>query len=259
MRRVRLIHWNAEEARPRVAALREMGYEVLFQKLDTPVAHRILREDTPAAFVIDLTRMPSHGRDIALVLRTRKATRRTPIVFVEGDEEKVARIRAVLPDAVYTSWSRVGTALRRAIAMPPAEPVAPPSAMAGYSGTPLPKKLGIKPGFVVAMAGAPPEFPDTLGELPEGATLHESSRGRADLIVWFVRTRLELDRGIDTMADRAGAGPIWIAWPKKSSGVTTDVTENAVQKTGLDAGLVDYKVCAIDATWSGLLFRRRKK
>jgi hypothetical protein len=129
--------------------------------------------------------------------------------------------------------------------------------MAGYSGTPLPRKLGIKPGSVVAVVAAPDGFEAALDPLPPGASLRADARGRPDLAVWFVRSFRELrsDR-IDRLAD---GRPLWIAWPKKASGVPTDLTENVVRHAGLARGLVDTKVCAIDETWSGLLFRRRRQ
>jgi hypothetical protein len=130
------------------------------------------------------------------------------------------------------------------------------SPAAGYSGTPLPKKLGIKPGHRIALLKAPAGFEgDTLGELPPGVTVLRRARPPLDVIVAFVRTRSALDRGLDTWrAALDPAGGLWIAWPKQTSGVVTDVHEGAVRQAGLATGLVDNKVCAIDATWSGLRF-----
>jgi hypothetical protein len=124
-------------------------------------------------------------------------------------------------------------------------------AMAGYSGTPLPKKLGIAPGSSVALVGAPEAF--ELGELPVGASVR---LGASDLVVWFVRARRELRP--ERMRRLADGRPLWVAWPKKASGVATDLTENVIRDTGLAQGLVDTKVCAMDETWAGLLFRRRR-
>jgi hypothetical protein len=129
--------------------------------------------------------------------------------------------------------------------------------VAGYSGTPLPKKLGIKPGARVGLARAPEGFAATLGELPEGATLQPVGRGagKLDVIICFARKERELAEDVATLPERLDpAGGFWIAWPKKSSGVTTDLTEHAVRDWGLAARLVDNKVCAIDDTWSGLRF-----
>jgi hypothetical protein len=132
-------------------------------------------------------------------------------------------------------------------------------AAAGYSGTPLPRKLGIKPDSVVILLGAPKGFTQTLGVLPKGARLRARSRSRADLTVWFVRSSGELQRSVGSLARHSHQGPLWIAWPKKASGVVTDLSEPVVRRAGLAARMVDYKICAIDATWSGLLFSRKKK
>ena len=135
----------------------------------------------------------------------------------------------------------------------------PASALSAYSGTPLPKKLGIKPGSVVALVGAPEGFEELLGEMPEGVTLRRRAQGRCDLIVWFAASRRELERRVARLGAVAGAGGLWIAWPKKASGVVTDLSERVVREAGLAAGLVDYKIAAIDETWSGLRFARRKR
>jgi hypothetical protein len=127
--------------------------------------------------------------------------------------------------------------------------------MAGYSNTPLPKKLGIKEGCKVALINPPPAFEKTLGKLPSDAVIHSGLSGQArfDVIVVFVTSRAELQRQIAaTRRHMTPAAGLWIAWPKKSSGVASDVTENAVREMALPTGLVDNKVCAIDETWSGL-------
>jgi hypothetical protein len=127
---------------------------------------------------------------------------------------------------------------------------------AGYSGTPLVSKLGIKPGARVAFVGAPVQFDELLGELPSG--VKAVSRGTVDFAIVFVTKRTELAKRFDAFVDRLTPdGMLWISWPKKTAGVATELTENVVREIGLDAGLVDVKVCAIDATWSGLKFVRR--
>jgi hypothetical protein len=132
-----------------------------------------------------------------------------------------------------------------------------PSSTAGYSGTALPKKLGIKPGSIVRTIHAPKDFPQTLGSLPEKARLTRSS-GRSDITLWFVRQSVDLESEKKNILKRDTFGSIWICWPKKASGVQTDLNESSIRNTGLDFGLVDYKICAIDAIWSGLLFTWRK-
>ena len=129
---------------------------------------------------------------------------------------------------------------------------------AGYSGTPLPKKLGIKEGSVVALIGAPTDFERTLGKLPAGVTLTRAPRSKTTLTLWFVTTRAELERNVRTMAPRSEGSGLWIIWPKLSSALAGDVRENIVRDAALAAGMVDFKVCAVDSTWSGLRFSRRK-
>jgi hypothetical protein len=132
--------------------------------------------------------------------------------------------------------------------------------MAGYSGTPLVKKLGIKPGARVALVNAPDNFQATLGELPDDVKFVKSNTKSLDLILCFVLSERILARDFVKLAQRLTSnGMIWIAWPKKSSGVATDLTFERVQRIGLDAGLVDVKICAIDDTWSGLKFVYRLK
>ena len=129
--------------------------------------------------------------------------------------------------------------------------------MAGYSGTPLPKKLGIKEGHQVALLGAPPGFGKTLGKLPAGATTKREPKGKGpfDVIVLFVKRRSDLQKRFRAASKRLDwAGGLWVSWPKKSSGVKTDVDEGFVREHGLDVGLVDNKICAVDDVWSGLRF-----
>lgn len=255
-KRVRLIHVNAAEGKGRAALLRKAGYRVAFEPV-TPVLLKKLRDKPPDALVIDLSRTPSLGRDVGVAVRHWKATRHVPIVFVDGDPEKVRRIEKLVPDAVYTQESHLRSALKRAIAHPPREPVMTDSVLAGYSGTPLPKKLGIKPGSTVGLIGAPRGFEQTLGRLPESVTLRRPALGDCDLLIWFPGSRKELERKVEKMGAATGPGGIWIAWPKQASGVETDLTQTAVRRAGLDHGLVDYKICAIDSTWSGLKFAKR--
>ncbi len=131
--------------------------------------------------------------------------------------------------------------------------------MEGYANRPLVKKLGIRPDSVVVLVGAPNGFEKVLGKLPGDVLIRRQDRGRRSLTLWFVCERRELDRRIYKMAGKVkGGGALWIVWPKKISGLATDLTQTIVRRTGLDTGLVGYKICAIDATWSGLNFIRRK-
>ena len=125
----------------------------------------------------------------------------------------------------------------------------------GYSGTPVVRKLGIKPEARVALIGAPQGFDETLGELPPGVAVRRSLRGRFDVAVAFFVARGALEVRLPALkASLEPAGGLWIAWPKRSSGVDTDLTETVVRELGLTAGLVDNKVCAVDQVWSALRF-----
>lgn len=125
---------------------------------------------------------------------------------------------------------------------------------AGYSGTPLPQKLGIKAGQRIAFLGAPPAFADALGELPEGVgTPRTTLHGPLDLVVAFFVERREFERRLPRLISALEpAGALWIAWPKRAARVETDLAEDVIRDLALAAGVVDVKVCAIDATWSGL-------
>jgi hypothetical protein len=121
---------------------------------------------------------------------------------------------------------------------------------AGYSGTSLPTKLGIRDGSKLALLSAPPGLFDGL---PQGVTITRQARGRADVVVAFCPHRASLESRIAALGKMIfPAGGLWIAWPKRSSGVATDMSDHAVREVALPLGLVDNKVCAIDATWSGL-------
>ncbi|MFL5890363.1 MAG: DUF3052 domain-containing protein [Solirubrobacteraceae bacterium] len=132
--------------------------------------------------------------------------------------------------------------------------------MSGYSGTPLPRKLGIKEGARVALVDAPDNFEATLGALPDGVTVRTRARGPVDVIVFFTASRAKLERRIETLRSSLDpAGRLWVAWPKRASGVPTDVTEDVVREIALAHRLVDNKVAALDETWSGLQLAIRLK
>ncbi len=255
-RRVFLVHWNADEARERLAMLRRVGWRASGGPVG-PAELKELRAQPPDVLAIDLSRLPSHGRDVALAWRASKATRHVPILFLGGEEAKVERTRLALPDATYAEWSDVARALERAFATRGADVAVPKDALAGYSGTPLAKKLGVKAGGVVALIGAPKGFEAQLEPLPDGARTTRRA-GAASLVLWFVKDRAALEADVEHMAERAAAATLWICWRKKAADPSGDVGEREVRAAALAAGLVDSKVCALDATWSGLRFTRRR-
>jgi len=130
--------------------------------------------------------------------------------------------------------------------------------MAGYSGTPLPKKLGIRPGDDLALLGAPDRF--SLDDLPPGVETRRRAQGRFDVVVSFHSRRADLaQRFPGLMRVLAVDGGLWVAWPKRASGLPTDITEDVVREVALPTGMVDNKVCAIDDTWSGLRLVLRRE
>jgi CheY-like chemotaxis protein len=256
--RVVIMHWNAAEAREHARDIAASGHEV--SCLTSPVARDLssLRENPPDVFVISLERVLSAGRDVALALRAQARTRAVPIVFVPGDPEKTRTTQALLPDTLVAPWPGLETAIAKGIAARPTTPVSP-GIMAGYSGAPLPRKLGISSGSRVALLHAPRGFRALITPLPEGVRVRSSGASPADVLVLFVSSARELEERFAAGASMlARRGKLWIAWPKKSSGKARDLGERDVRSFGLAAGFVDYKIAALDGTWSGLCFARRE-
>jgi hypothetical protein len=259
MPRVRLFHWRADEAKPLIAALRAGGYTVDYPG-DKANSWRSLRESPPLAAVIDLTRVPSHGRYVAAEIRATKSIRHIPIVFVDGDPDKVDSIRKVLPDAVYTSRARVASALKRV--KPLADPVAAPRMMNRTDRTAA-EKLGIKAGARVALIDPPADYLRVLGRLPKDASLEEEPEETLPLTLWFVRDPEAYRAGLGGIRKRALTSRIWIIYPKQqarrpSHSERSGITQSFVRESALAVGLVDYKICSVNEVWTGLLFTRKK-
>jgi hypothetical protein len=258
MARVHLVHWDPVEGRRHTRDLEQLGHEVAYLgDVTGPPLGRALRVGGAEVILFDLSRRPSHAREIAMGLRSRKTTRHTPLLFVGGEPDKVAAIKAVLPDAGYTTWGRIRTAIPQAIRRAPTTPFVPPDAL--YAGRTLAQKLGIAAGERVAVMGAPPGFAGTLGGLPAKARLTASFNRDCGRVVWFLRSQAELRIALGRLAATLGQQVAWLVWPKKASGVRTDVDGNVVREAGLAAGFVDFKVCSVDETWSGLAFKRPKR
>ena len=132
--------------------------------------------------------------------------------------------------------------------------------MAGYSGTPLPQKLGIKPGMTIVTINAPANYRRSLGTIPGSLTVSDRLKPNSNFVHAFIKKRSELEKKLSTLRDKiVDTGTVWVSWPKKSSGVPTDVTEDVVRAVALPLGFVDVKVCAVDKTWSGLKLMVRKE
>ncbi len=254
-----LIHWNASEAEERAARLRALGFDTRHAAPGGMAGVKAMTAELPDAFVIDLERLPSQGRAVAVALRGLKATRQIPLLFVGGQPEKVGKTREILPDAVFSSWENIGEAVVKVLKNPPAAPVVP-RAMAEYASVPLARKLGMRAGSTVALLGAPAGFAERVGRLPEHLRFTTRAESVADLVLLFVRTRRELETRFDpAVRSLSDGGAVWILWPKKTSRANSDLSQTAVRAFGLTAGFVDYKICAVDEVWSGLLFARRRK
>src|SRR5580658_8724438 len=212
MPRVRLFHWRAEEAEPLLSLLKAAGYSVDYKE---PVSsYREVRASPPDAVVIDLSRLPSHGKEVAVFLRGSKATRHVPIVFVGGEPEKVEGVRRVLPDAVYTPMSRLRTALRSAIANPPADPLKPAQMMERWGTRTTAQKLGIAKDSRVFVIDPPSGYTRAIGELPEGACFEEESADGCAVALWFVHGIAEFHAALPRMRSLAAHARLWILWRK---------------------------------------------
>ncbi|UCD19143.1 MAG: hypothetical protein JSU64_06920 [candidate division WOR-3 bacterium] len=257
MKRVLLFHKDPGEVDETIRELNKAGYRIVHADV-SPSALRGMKENPPFAVIIDLTHAPSRGRDVGIYFRHYKSTRGVPIVFVGGAPEKVVDVKKHLPDAMYTDWRMLKRDLKRAILNPPAAPTAPGSLLAGYSDTPLVRKLGIKPRAAITLIGAPHDFEKMLISMARGVAIRRRFGTQKNLIIWFVASKRVLQNRIDAISKKVGDPGLWIVWPKRGSHISSDLTQRSVRAAGLNHGLVDYKVCAIDDKWSGLKFSIRK-
>ncbi len=248
MDRVLLVHWNEAEAKERAGLLSKAGVEVAGMAWSGGEVMKTLKKCSPVdAIIISLERLPSHGRVVGAFLRQTKSTRSLPLIYVEcPDPEKLAKVKAALPDAQFTNWKGVAGVVKKA--KPLEAPLVPGWSIA--SSKLVRDKLGIKENMRIGKHGAPDEFEELLGDLPDGVTFIE--RGKADLWFWFVRSAEELINEIDFMSLRS---PIWICWTK---GVG-ELKQPLIRETAKAVGMVDYKICSINKIWSGMLFRVKEK
>jgi hypothetical protein len=246
-----MLHWRDPKAL--LGALRKAGYQVDFDERPTITT---IRKAEPAAMVIDLSVTPSRGRDYAVYLRGSKSMRHLPIVFVDGEPEKVQKIRDLLPDAVYTTLGQVGGAVKRAIAKAPVAPVVPPQYMQRWTGRTTAQKMGIAVGSRVAVIDPPPDYARVLGELPDGASLEEDSGEVLPVTIWFVRDPEEYIRALPRKRSIAARSKFWVAWPK---GKRAGINQFVIRDAALQLGLVDYKICSVNEVWTAMVFAVKKK
>lgn len=256
---VRLVCWNEDLARERIQSLAECGFAIDGSRLNPSGLIRQFKELAPAVVLIDLDRLPSHGREVAVALRQSASTRHIPIVFAGGALEKLSRIRKELPDAVFVEWKDAVRALQKAAAHPPVNPAKPVSHMQRYTGSGLVTKLGLKPGQKVAVIAAPEGFEELVGDWPEGIDIQPKFSARTELAIWFVRSAREMAAVADQLGVHLRQGvSAWLCYPKQSGRYKVDFNGMDVRSACLDAGLVDYKICSVDADWSGMKFTRKK-
>jgi hypothetical protein len=256
---VRLICWKEDLARERAALLKAARLQVDASPLNTSRLIGRIMANPPSAIVIDLDRMPSHGLAVGTLLRRSASTRRIPLVFAGGVDEKVARIRQELPDAVFTPWSAAAPSIRRALISAPAEPVKPPPFVERYESSGLGKKIGLKASLICALVNAPEAFAETIPDLPEDFEFHSKITTATALAIWFVRTRAEMEFAIDRACLKLPPGAsLWIIYPKRTGRYAADFVLTDVRSAALEQGWVDYKICAVDQDWTGLKFARRK-
>jgi len=244
--RVLVVHRESAEAIRLAARLSAVGFQAEPYTILGPKGFGAIRANPPDAIVIDLTTMPSYGKGMGALLREQKSLRAIPLVFMEGDPEKAALVRALLPDASYSTWAKSGPAIRAAIRRPPAAPQLP-------TRKPLADKLGIREGSKVAIVHTPQDF-----RMPEGSWRH-ASPDRADVIVAFYRSTAALGRELPTFAGTVRPGlKLWIAWPKKAGGSAADLTMPLICQMVAQHGLTAYKVCSVDETWSAVVLAPRR-
>lgn len=259
MERLVLIHWKLEEVAGRLARLEAAGLRAEAWDPRLPGAMARYRKQPPPAILIDLSRLPSHGRACASALRQQKAYRHVPIIFVGGAPEKVEQVRATLPDAIYAEWDEIAGAIRRALAHPVANPLVPVDLVTKPAAL-LSQKLTIRRDTVVALLDAPAGFESRLEPLPASVRVQSRLHARTGVALIFVTSRGDFERSFEKIQTAAARGcRVWVIWPKKSSALACDLDSNLVRQGLLDLGLVDYKICSVDDTWSGMLFAMRRK
>jgi Protein of unknown function (DUF3052) len=258
MKTIKLLSWH-DDIKTKVSSLKRPGLRIDAAPLKrTSGVVGELAHLNPAALILDLDRLPSHSREIALALRSSKSARHIPILFAGGLPEKMDRIRSENPDASYTTWPEAPGVLAGILLHPPCVPdIAPPR---DFSTTPLPKKLGVGEDMQIALIAAADGFEEILGDLPKSTALNTRITPKTTLTLCFVRSLEDLAATLDMLTLRLPQqASVWIVHPKRTAKRHIDFNQNHVRDAALAAGLVDYKVCSIDADWSAVKFAHRKR
>jgi hypothetical protein len=249
--RVLVIHREAAEAAMLAGRLRDRGLDAEPYLSLGSKGFREIRANPPDAILIDLNRLPSYGKAMGALLRENKALCAIPLVFLAGDPQKTAAVKRILPDAVYAPWPDVPAAIQRALARPAKAPKPPRS-----TGRSVAQKLGIEANSTLALVNSPDDF---ALDLPEGVSTRKKP-AEADVVMLWARNEAALDRELPGIVKAMGKGRrVWLLWPKRTSGVATNLTMPRVREVAIGYGLIDYKVCAVDATWSGMAVGLRRR
>jgi CheY-like chemotaxis protein len=260
---LRLVCWKGADAERRAAELRRAGYRVVADPLANPGgAVRYFRELNPDAVVIDLDRLPSHGRELGMSLRASKSTCHLPLIFAGGIAEKIDAIRAAIPGAIFAAWDDdVAAAIERAKDQPAAPRLRSPELPKPTGPGALERKLDIKPQTrfaVVALSGDVSWLTDLLTSIPDSVVAQHRIDRTTTLALFIVHTRRDLARAFAlARTSLPSAASFWIIHPKQTSRLAADFNQDDVREAGLGQGFVDYKVCAVDKDWSALKFARR--
>ena len=216
---------------------------------------RALREGPPRAVIIDLSRAPARGRDVALMIRQSPRTRPIPILFVGGAEPKKRAIQEQVPDAIFLSWEEVKDALEAVLRGQLRVAPEAHTLFEVYRGRSLGQKLAIKESERISVIDPPLDFHRSLGELPPGLVWINGLDESADLVLLFVKQLEELRACLDTILKLDFTPRLWICWPKKKSPIRSELSAPVIQDQARSRGLSEYKVCSIDEIWTGKLFR----
>jgi len=245
------MHRDLPEAAARASRLRDLGFDGAPYPALGAKAFRGIRQDPPQVILLDLTRLPSYGKAMGVLLRQNKALGAIPLVFVEGDPEKTAQVREILPDAIFTTWTNVAAAIEKAVRLQSRQPAQP-----RLPATPLVAKLGIDETSRVAILHAPEGF-----RLPGVSPRKQPDE--ADVVMLFFRTSAALSRELPALAgliqgtQRKGRR-VWVLWPKKASAAAGDLSLPLIRSMASAYNLVDYKICAVDDTWSATTLGQRR-
>jgi CheY-like chemotaxis protein len=257
---VRLVHWRAAEAASIAEVIRAAGHQLEYDAaLDGGAVYRSIRQHPPDVVVIDLSRQPSHGRELAIGLRGAKSTRFVPIVFLGGAPEKVEAVRHQLPDAVFTEIGQLGNAIEESAANRSSSPVVPAQMMERYAGRTVAQKLGIRENSTVALIDAPRGYASAIGELPSGVQFDEEARKNCAITLWFVTDVETFRTRIRRMRPVAAGSKLWVVWPKKAAQPDSGLSERVIRDSAVAVGLVDYKVCAVDHRWTAIALAVKKE